>query len=91
MYYLLILVGISISYFIIHPFITWFITLQTNRLLSYIVSSLFVLTLFLIVLISIGETEQIIMLGLKISLQCIAGFGLFLSLRHGIKSVFKRT
>ena len=91
MYYLLILAGISVGYFIMYPLITWFVTLQTKRLLSYLVSSLLVLTLFLMILIFIGKTEEMILIGLKMSLQCIAGFGLFLGLRHGVKIAFKRT
>jgi hypothetical protein len=79
-YWLILLILLSVLYLIISPVVQWMMARQSRKLLSYILSSF----LFLIVLISVAATserlESYLSYLLKISLQGFSIFGVFLLL-----------
>lgn len=89
-FYLLILFIMMICYVVVRPFISWFVTLQSIRLLSYIFSSLFVLLLIFIVKLSIYELDNFLVNLIKVTLHCLAIFGFGLGIFHGVQKLFKK-
>ena len=87
-YYIIVFIGILISYLLVRPFITWFVTLRSIRLLSYIISSLIVFVLLLYVTPFIGGLNLFLF---KVVLQCLAVFGVVLFLFHAFKNINKKT
>lgn len=75
---ILVLLVIGISYLIIRPLVKWFVTLQSVKLLSYIICSLFVLLLYFITVFLVGDMQYLAVPFIKLLLQGIAFFGIAL-------------
>lgn len=69
----LIVMGTLISYFIIKPVIHWFVLMKQDRVLSYIMCSLFILTCVTSVGFIFWKSEFVYLI--KITLLCMAVFG----------------
>lgn len=89
-YYFFVIIGISISYLVIQPVITLFITLKSSRLLSYVFSSLVVLLVLLISILFIEEPRFFVDHIVKITLQCLAGFGVGLIFYNGFQRLINK-
>src|SRR5690625_883472 len=89
-FYLLIFSIMIISYLFIRPLITWFVTLQSIRLLSYLFSSLSVLLLIFIVTFSIEELNHLLINLFKVTLHCLAIFGCGLAIIHVFQRIINR-
>lgn len=79
-YFCLIMLGLICSYLIVQPFVEWFILLNSKRLLSYIVTSLFVLSIFFTFSSSINESAVNVSMIFQILLKGLAIFGVILIL-----------
>jgi len=90
-FYIVIFSLVFICYLIIRPFITWFVTLKSIRLLSYIFSSLLILLVILIAKLSIDELNDLLVSLVKISLHCLALFGFSLVIFNVFQRIMKRT
>ena len=90
-YYILIFIGIIISYLLVRPFITWFVTLKSTRLLSYIISSLIILLILFIATNSIEELNHLLFNIFRVGLQCLAVFGVLLLMFHGFQRINRKT
>ena len=90
-YYILIFIGVVISYFIVRPFITWLVTLQLINLLSYIIGSLVFLVLLVLAMVSVEELNHLLVNFIKIALQCLAVFGIVLTFFLGLGRIIKKT
>lgn len=88
--FILIFVGIIISYLLVQPFIIWFVSIQSTRLLSYIISSLFVIVSFFIIMLFIDKLDDSTFSSLKIALQCIAFFGIALIIYYSFQRLMKK-
>lgn len=80
--YIGILVMMVIIYLFIRPFMTWFVTLQSIRLLSYLFSSLMVLLLIFFLKQTFHELNNLLFNLLQITLHCLALFGAILAIVH---------
>lgn len=90
-YFVLIFIGVLISYFLIEPMIIWFIALQSTKLLSYIVTSLIVIVLFFIIVLFTNEMNGSTFSLLKVVLQCLASLGILLIVIQSVQFIIKRT
>jgi len=86
-YFIIALLLLGMLYFVIIPVMQWIISLQSPKLLSYMMSSILFLVLIFIVAMTSDRVEQSLQLILKISLQSFSVFGVFL-LAHSIFSKF---
>mgnify|MGYP001249943707 CR=1 FL=1 len=86
-YFFILLFLLGLLYFVLNPFVHWLISLQSPKLLSYMMSSF----LFLILIFTAAITNERLGLSLhlvlKISLQCFSVLGIFL-LGHSIFTRF---
>ncbi|PAV28781.1 hypothetical protein CIL05_14230 [Virgibacillus profundi] len=87
--YLIVFLSIIASYFIISPLISWFVALQSTKLLSYIICSLIIFVLFFIVMEFIWNQQKLNNL-LKIILQCLVAFGVVLIFYSGFQRLLKK-
>lgn len=85
--YILILAGILICYVVAKSFINWVISIQSVKLLTYLVSSMAFLVFFLMV--AVITTVLNIKL-LVVILQCLAIFGCCLFITHMLQYVFRK-
>ncbi|MFD1849211.1 hypothetical protein [Oceanobacillus bengalensis] len=90
-YLIFIIIGVLVCYFIIQPFIEWFVVLQSAKLLSYIVSSLFVILIFFTITIFVPTMSQPFFTILDMLLKVIAIFGVLLGLYGGIRYLIRKT
>lgn len=91
-YFTLFFIVLLISYILIQPIITWMITFQTTKFLSYLVSSLFVIVVFLLMLLFVDIitlTDVTVFGTFKIVLQSLAVFGICLIVYNQIGRWFK--
>lgn len=89
-YFILIFLGIIVSYAVIKPIITWFVALQSIRLLSYLTSGLIVIMIFFLIVLFIGKLPDVLFSLLKITLQCLAVWGIAIILHHSFQQVVKK-
>lgn len=80
--YIAIFTIMFIIYLLIRPFMTWFVTLQSVRLLSYLFSSLMVLLFMFLLKQSFHELNDLLINLSQITLHCLALFGLVLAIVH---------
>ncbi|WP_156290492.1 hypothetical protein [Oceanobacillus salinisoli] len=90
-YFILITLGAVISFIIIHPFVQWFVALQSTRLLSYVISTLVLLIIFLVMGIFISDLSEILLIILKLMLQSLAMFGGVLILYYSVRRLIGKT
>lgn len=90
-YFTMIFIVIIISYYLIQPFVSWFVILNSKNLLSYIISSLFVITLFLIIAVKVDMPRDSIFSLLKQILYCLATLGVFLIIIQSVSVFIRRT
>ena len=90
MYLGLIFLGIILGYILIKPMITWFIILESSRMLTYLISSLIVILVFFIVVLFTGELPGRMLGLLKITLQCLAVWGVAIFLHYGFHQLIKK-
>lgn len=80
---------IGLSYLIIQPFIKWFVTLKSVKLLSYIICSLVAVLLCFLIAFFVEGMQHYVSLYLKITLQGIAFFGIALFVIFSIQHLKK--
>ncbi len=85
--YFYIFIGIIIIYLMVHPLMKWVISLQSIKLLAYIMSSLAFLVLFLLGIIL---TTVLNLTLLAMTLQCLAIFGGCLIVIHAFQYLFRK-
>ncbi|WP_164669202.1 hypothetical protein [Virgibacillus doumboii] len=87
MEYVYIFIGMIIIYLILRPFVNWVVSVQSVKLLNYVVSSLVFLVVFLLVFVlaSIADLQLF-----EILLQCLAIFGGCLILIHTIQYMLRK-
>jgi len=90
LYGAIVLLGIIISYFIIEPIISWFVALGSQRLLSYLISSLIVLVLFITMILFNDHLHHLFFDLLKIAFTSISLFGIILAVYNYIKRLIQR-
>ena len=89
-YFIIFLILMGLVYFMITPFIKWLMSMQSSKLLCYIVSSLlFLIMLFILTMMSksLGHSLEYF---LKITLQCLSIFGVFLFIQSIIGRFLKK-
>lgn len=86
-YYIIVVGAICVIYIVISPLIRWLVSLYSIRLLSYIVSSLFIVTLILIGVYVRDDLEGAFFSILELTLQCLSFFGMVLLVSHLFKHV----
>lgn len=86
-YYIIVVGAICVIYIVISPLIRWLVSLYSIRLLSYIVSSLFIVTLILIGVYVRDDLEGTFFSILELTLQCLSFFGMVLLVSHLFKHV----
>lgn len=92
LYTFIIVSGILISFFMIKPFVSLLISTQSFYLINYVISSLFVLFVFLITVLLNDKIWAEATHLFKFILQVLAVFGIILSLKslgHYIYSKIK--
>lgn len=89
-YFLIIAIGIIISYIFVQPFINWFVANRSAKLLSYIISSLLVIVSCFVVVLFIGDLHHLRSNLLKITLQTLAVFGVVLILFYSFRRFIKK-
>lgn len=80
---------IGVSFLTIHPFIKWVVRLQSEKLLSYIICSLFTLVLCFLVTSFVGNMQHLLVIYLKVTLQGIALFGIALFVIYSVQYMVK--
>lgn len=85
--YVYIFIGIIIIYLMVHPLVKWVISMQSTKLLAYIMSSLAFLVLFLLGIIL---TTVLNLTLLAMTLQCLAIFGGCLIIIHALQHLFRK-
>lgn len=88
MVYAGIFAGIFICYLIIRVVVKWVVSLQSIKLLTYMMSSLVFLVLFLLGIVFTAWLDVNL---LEISLQCLAVFGCCLFLLHLMQYVYHKS
>lgn len=68
-----IFIGVLVIYYIVQPLVYWFVTLQSTKMLSYVIASLLVV-IAILVISNKASGETAIRLP-KITLQTLAAFG----------------
>src|SRR5690625_7319860 len=89
MYFGLIFLGIIFGYILIKPMITWFIILESSRMLTYLISSLIIILIFFIVILFTGGLPGNILGFLHITLNCLAVWGVTIFLYLGYHQMIK--
>ncbi|SFB35348.1 hypothetical protein SAMN04488072_11836 [Lentibacillus halodurans] len=84
--YIFIFTGIVVTYILIRPLINWIVTTKSVKLLSYIMTSLLILLLFLggIVLTAVFQLPL-----LEVTLRSLAIFGGYLVIVHFIQFILR--
>jgi sensor histidine kinase YesM len=90
LYFMVIFLIISLSYVIIKPAVSWFVTLGSVRMLSFLTSSLVVMAAFLLSVLYMGEVPDALYAMLKITLHCLALLGTAIIIYHGFRQVVKK-
>jgi hypothetical protein len=89
-YTLVIFLGIMGCYYIIRPVSMVLISLQSEKLVSYLLSGLLFIVIFFSIVLFIGEIHLFTYQLLKISLQALAVFGLLLCVVHLVRQFVGR-
>ncbi|MFA1818732.1 hypothetical protein ACDX78_00795 [Virgibacillus oceani] len=89
-YFIVLLLLMGIFYFMITPVIKWIISLQFSKLLSYMMSSLLLLILLFTLAMNIDGLEHSLQSLLKISLQGLSVFGVFLLIQSILGRFIKK-
>ncbi|MEN2766614.1 hypothetical protein [Ornithinibacillus xuwenensis] len=90
LYVILIFIGILASHIVIRPLTAFLITLQSERLLSYVLSSLSYIVLFFIAVLFIGKIDPLTYQLFKFSLQILGILGFVILIIQLLKQVLKR-
>jgi hypothetical protein len=85
---IIIFLGTIGCYLMIRPITLILISIKSERLLNYLLSGLSFIVIFFMVVLFIGKIEILTYQLLKVSLQVLAIFGLFLCVVHLIKTVW---
>ncbi|SDQ65179.1 hypothetical protein SAMN05216232_2941 [Virgibacillus subterraneus] len=85
--YVYIFIGIIIIYLMVHPFVNWVVSMQSTILLTYVMSSLAFLVLFLLGIIL---TTVLNLTLFAMTLQCLAIFGGCLIIIHTLQHIFRK-
>lgn len=88
LYFIFIFIGIVVSYYIVQPFIHWFVTLQSTKILSYLITSL--LVLFVISVFRSQQPEASMASLMRVTLQSLAAFGCVLFIVRIFQALFKK-
>ncbi|WP_106497788.1 hypothetical protein [Lentibacillus sp. Marseille-P4043] len=80
-YFILFFIVIFVSYYVLQPIIHWFVTLQSTKILSYLITSLLVL----LCMFAFGIHQLV-----KMALQSLAVFGGILFLLRVFHGFFKK-
>lgn len=88
--YIIISTSIWISYLLIRPIIKWFIRQESARLLSYLMSSLFVVVLLFFILLMMNESSYFVKNILKVTLECLAFFGVGLIVVYSFRRIIRK-
>lgn len=88
-YYLLVFFGMVLLYLLIHPVIQWFVAKSSTKLLSYLLSSLLLLTGCLLTASLFGTFSASLHYLLGITLETLAAFGAILILFYGVRRLVK--
>lgn len=89
-YFIAIFLGVSVCYAVMKPVITWFVKLGSIRLLSFLTSGLMVVLAFFVIVLYVGELPDIMLSLLKITLQCLAVWGIIIVLYHSVRLAIKK-
>lgn len=89
-YFIILLLLLGLLYFIISPVIQWIISLQSAKLLGYMISSLLFLILLFILTVTSDRAAELLPMLLKISLQGFSLFGVILLLHSFIGHFIKK-
>src|SRR5699024_170468 len=89
-YFILVFLGVCISYLMIKPIMSWCVMLRFILFLGYLTSSLFVVAIFFTVVLFLGDLSDSLLNLLKITLQCLAIWGGIMILYHSLQRVLKR-
>lgn len=76
LYFIIILCGMFVSYYIVQPIVHWFVAINSTKVLSYLIASL--LVMIGILLFSIQQMNGVFANLLKIGFQSLAVFGCIL-------------
>ncbi|WP_047982964.1 hypothetical protein [Ornithinibacillus californiensis] len=90
-YTLVIFLGIMACYYIIRPVSMVLISLQSEKLVSYLLSGLLFLVIFFSIVLFVGEIQLFTYQLLKISLQALAVFGLLLCVVHVVRQLIGKS
>src|SRR5690625_293528 len=90
-YYIIVMSAICVIYIVISPFIRWLVSLYSIRLLSYIVSSLFIVTMILVGVYVRDDLGGTLFSILELTLQCLSFFGIVLLVSHIFKHVMYKS
>lgn len=86
--YILVTIGLAISYLLVRPAVKWFITNRVFDLLSYIMVSLILCIMLSASYFMLGLSPELFRLFLKIILQLLAYFGAGLVIWNLIRVLF---
>lgn len=89
-YFTMIFIAIIIIYYLIQPLISWLVILNSKNLLSYIISSLCVITVFLIITVKVDMSRDSIFSLFKQILYCLATLGIILIIIQSIQVIIRR-
>lgn len=89
-FYIIIFIAILLSFVVVRPFITWLITLESVQLLSYLVSSLIIMLIVVLLKSYINDFQEVFLNLLKITLQCLAAFGILLIVYGSYQRIIKK-
>jgi len=89
-YFTILLLLMGLLYYITAPIMRWLISLQSSKLLSYMMSSFLLLILLYTVTMTSDNLLQPVQYLLKISLQCLSVFGVFLLIHSMVRRFIKK-
>ena len=89
-FYILISTGIIASFLLMKPIIVWLINLRSVFLINYIISSLTIFVLLFVIVFFLIETGHSINYLLKITLQCMAVFGVIMVLYYSFQKIIRK-
>lgn len=89
-FYVLVSSGIAISFLLLKPLTAWLISSRSVFLVNYIISSLAAIVLILIIFLFLIDLQIPVNNLLKITLQCMAAFGIVMILYYSFQKVIRK-
>lgn len=86
-YYIILMGVIFVSYIVIVPFIRWLVTLYSIQLLSYLMSSLLIITFIVLGMYVRNDLKEGLFNVLEITFHCLSIFGMILLIYHLSKRI----